>query len=197
VSAARRAGVAAPGLALLLGGCVQVAGPVEGVPVCPRGDAAPGNAVVLLAQSVPTATWVPCLRESAVPRGWDVVAAEATRGGARLQLRSDRAGARAIEVALSGPCSTEGATEVPSDHPAMRRFERVSEVTPLFRGQRTYVFEGGCVTVTLEVEGADRVEPLAVATAALGMVSRGQLRQAVREDTGGRLTLDPDEEGRP
>jgi hypothetical protein len=59
------------------------------------------------------------------------------------------------------------------------------------------VFEGGCVTVTLEVEGADRVEPLAVATAALGMVSRGQLRQAVREDTGGRLTLDPDEEGRP
>ena len=89
--------------------------------------------------------------------------------------------------------ATDGATEIPSDRDGMRRLERVTQVSPQYIGRRFYVFPGGCITVVFRLNGPDRSEPLALATQTIGAVPREQLRDLVREQSDGRLELDPPE----
>lgn len=180
---------------LVLPGCIRVGGTLSGdLVACKEGDdATPSNGVVLMAQAVPTASWVPCLE--GMPLGWHFSSMDVDRGSARFWLDSDRDGLHAIEVRLTGSCPTAGATEIPSDRPEMRRLERVSQVTPLYIGRRYYLFDGGCITVVFRLSGENRGEPLAVATQGLGAVPRDQLRAMVREDSDGRLELDPPADG--
>ena len=160
-------------------------------PTCEEGDdGAASNAVVLIAQSVPTATWVPCLR-TALPLGWGFHHLDARDGQARFWLNSNRDGDKAIEVRLERTCDTAGSTEIPSERPQMRRFERITTTTPNFDGERYYVFEGGCITFVFRLGGDTRGEPLALATQAVGAVNRQALVEQVREESDGRLELDP------
>jgi hypothetical protein len=176
--------------AAALSGCAQPVSFGSELAACADGDdGTPSNGVVLMAQAVRTASWVPCLE--AMPVGWHFADLEAQNGSARFWLDSDRFGMRAIEVRLTESCSTEGATEIPSDRDRMRRFERVTQVSPDYVGQRLYRFAGGCITVVFTISGEDRSEPLAVATQALGAVHRDELRELVREQSDGRLELDP------
>jgi hypothetical protein len=157
---------------------------------CAEGDdGTPSNGVVLMAQAVPSASWVPCLE--GMPLGWHLSDVDVDRGSARFWLDSDRDGMRAIEVRLTESCDTEGATEIPSDRDGMRRLERVTQVSPQYVGRRYYLFEGGCVTVVFTLSGENRGEPLAVATQGLGAVPRAELQALVHEKSGGRLDLDP------
>ncbi|MGY1801863.1 hypothetical protein ACI78T_01125 [Blastococcus sp. SYSU D00922] len=180
---------------LVLPGCVRVGGTLSGdLVACKEGDdGTPSNGVVLMAQAVPSATWVPCLE--GMPLGWHFSDMDVDRGSGRFWLDSDRDGLHAIEVRLNRSCSTRGATEIPSDRPEMRRLERVSQVTPMYVGRRYYLFEGGCITVLFRLSGENRGEPFAVATQGLGAVARDDLRAMVREDSGGRLELDPPADG--
>ena len=174
----------------VLTGCGQEVAIGEEVLACEVGDdGEPANGVVLMAQSVPTATFVPCL--ATMPLGWHVADLEARNDVARFWLNSDRDGVHAIEVEFTRGCDTSEATEIPSDRADMRRFELVSELSPQYVGRRSYVFEGGCVSVLFRLSGRDRTEPLAVATQAIGAVSRTELRAHVHEETAGRLELDP------
>ena len=192
MSPARRAAVgvlaAAP---LLVAGCGSGATSVSGeLPACTTGDdARAAHGVVLMAQAVPTASWVPCLE--GMPLGWHFSDMDVDRGSARFWLDSDRDGVRAIEIRLTRSCSTSRATEIPSDRPEMRRLERVSQVTPMYVGRRYYLFDGGCITVVFRLAGENRGEPLAVATQGLGAVPRDDLRAMVHDDSGARLDLDP------
>jgi hypothetical protein len=194
VSGARRRPVAALlGLALL-GACAVPVSLTGELVACRAGDdGTPANGVVLMAQSVPSAMFVPCL--DTVPLGWHFGDLEARDGSARFWLDSDRDGLHAIEVQLTGSCDTEGATEIPSDRAEMRRLERVVALSPRYVGTRYYLFEGGCIAVLFTVAGQLRAEPLAVATQGIDAVPREQLRALVREESGGRLELDP--EGAP
>jgi hypothetical protein len=177
----------------VLSGCGQAVVIGEEVLACEVGDdGEPANGVVLMAQSVPSASFVPCL--ATMPLGWHVGELEARNDGARFWLDSDRDGVHAIEVRFTDGCDTSEATEIPSDRADMRRFEEVSDLSPQYVGRRSYVFEGGCVAVLFRLSGRDRTEPLAVATQAIGAVSRERLRAHVLEETGGRLQLDPPEE---
>ena len=183
-----------PALALLalvaLTGCVRPVLLDSEVVACQDGDAGnPANGVVLLAQSVPTATWLPCLET--IPLGWDVAGLEATDEDARFWLDSDRDGQRAVEVRLDESCATAGATRIPSDREGMERWERVTQVTPQYVGTRIYVFEGGCISVLFRLAGENRAEPLGFATQGIGAVPRDAVREAVEEQTEGRLELDP------
>ena len=116
--------------ALLVAGCTSAGTSVSTeVPACAAGDdATAANGVVLMAQSVPTASWVPCVEN--VPVGWRFAGLDARSGSARFWLDSDRDGARAIEVRLTGGCDTRGATEIPSELDDLRRYERVTQVSP-------------------------------------------------------------------
>jgi hypothetical protein len=192
VTRVRRAAVAAlVTVPLLAAGCSTGSeGTIDAVPACATGDEVrAANAVVLLAQAVPTATWLPCLKS--VPMGWTFAGLEAEAGSARFWLDSDRDGPRAIEVRLTSGCDTRGATEIPSERDGLRRFERVTQVMPQYLGRRHYVFPGGCLTVVFELSGDNRGEPLALVTQSLDVLSREELAEQVHEQSGGRLHLDP------
>lgn len=179
---------------VLLPGCVRVDTLSSDLVACEEGDeGTPANGVILMAQAVPSASWVPCLET--MPLGWDFSDLDVDSGSARFWLDSDRDGVRAIEVRLTESCATDGATEIPSDRDGMRRLERVTQVSPQYVGRRFYVFDGGCITVLFTLAGANRTEPLAVATQGLGAVPRDELRALVREQSGGRLELDPPSTG--
>jgi hypothetical protein len=182
--------------AVSMTGCAQPVSLGSELVACRSGeDATPANGVVLMAQSVPTSTWVPCLE--GMPLGWHFAGLEARDGSATFSLDSDRYGENAIVVTLTESCATDGASEIPSDREGMRRLEKVSEVSPRYVGERFYLFEGGCITVLFTIRGEDRSEPLAVATQGLGAVPRDDLRKLVRERSDGRLELDATEGGRP
>jgi hypothetical protein len=202
VSRPRAAGATAvllPVVALLLTACSSDGASVSlEVPGCSVGDdEAAANGVVLMAQSVPSASWVPCV--NGLPLGWDFAGLDARSGSARFWLDSDRDGHHAIEVRLASTCDTDGATAVPTDREGLSRLERVTQVTPDYHGRRFYLFEGGCITVVLTLAGEFRGEPLALASQDIGVVDRETLAAQVREETGG-LDLDPpagDEGGTP
>lgn len=175
---------------LLLPGCVRPVLLDSEVLACREGDeGTPANGVVLLAQSVPSAAWVPCLET--IPLGWDVSGLEVTDEDARFWLDSDRDGPRAVEIRLDEGCDTTGATRIPSDREAMQRWERVTEVFPRYVGTRSYVFDGGCISVLFRLAGENRAEPLGFATQGIGAVPRDAVRAAVHEQTDGRLELGP------
>jgi hypothetical protein len=167
---------------------------VTRIPLCSAGDGGAGNEVVLMAQSVPTASWVPCIR-TALPLGWGFQHLEARDGDATFWLNSDRDGQKAIGVHLRPSCDVAGATEIASDRPGMRRLERVRRVSPSFTGERYYVFPGGCLTVAFQLSGDSPGEALALASQVVGALPRQVLQAQVRRESGDRLDLDPPREG--
>lgn len=180
----------------LLAGCANASSFATELVACKAGDEGePTNGVVLMAQSVPTASWVPCV--NTLPLGWHLSDMDARNGSARFYLDSDRNdpidedAPHTIEVLLTQSCLTLGASPVPSDREGMRRLERVTQVSPAYVSSRFYVFEGGCITILFNISGPDRSEPLAVATQVIGTVPRDDVRDLVREQSDGRLELDP------
>jgi hypothetical protein len=189
-----RPAAAAPLLALVVGisGCASDNSASSRLPTCVEGDVA--NGVILMAQSVPSATWVPCLRTN-LPLGWSFVHLEARNGSSRFWLDSNRDGDKAIEVLFEKSCDTAGATEIPSDRAGLQRFERVRLTTPRYEGERYYVFDGGCITFVFHLIGDSRGEPLALATQSIGAISRADLIALVHDESDGRLSLDPAGDG--
>jgi len=182
-------------VSVAVAGCASDTTATTEVPNCKQGDDGDAaNGVVLMAQSVPTASWVPCMATT-LPTGWSFHALDARNGVALFWLDSDRDGDHAIEVRLEPSCHSEGATEIPSDREDMRRLERVTMTTPHFEGERYYVFDGGCITVDFTLTGDSRGEGLALATDAVGAVSRADLQDQVHSESNGRLSLDPAGDG--
>ena len=103
-----------------------------------------GHSMILSAQAVPSAAFLPCLAE--LPSGWATGGADIASGRSTLWLDSDQAGSHAVAVTLTAACDTSGAHQIPSDQPGMRRFERPLTLVPRFSSLRFYTFPGGCVT---------------------------------------------------
>jgi hypothetical protein len=135
------------------------------------------GAVVIEAQSVPTAARVPCVQE--LPPGVSLTSVRINSGQSEFVLGSDRAGTRALVVRLRQTCDTAGATEIVSDQDGTRRFERIRSVTPGFAATRSYTFKGGCITYEFRLSAAGR--PLVnEISLAVGSVSRSQVAAAVK-----------------
>ena len=188
--AARIAGLLALLMAGALTGCSSGdAAATTTAPLCRSGDGA-GNGVIVMAQSVPTASWVPCIR-TALPLGWSFHHLDARSEVSRFWLDSDRDGQQAIEVRLTATCRTGGTTEIPSDRDGMRRLERVRRLDPTYAGERYYLFPGGCLTFVFRLDGDSPGEALALSSQAVGTVRRSDLDAQVRAESHGRLSLDP------
>lgn len=155
-----------------------------------RNDAAPRcnktDTLVLLAQSVPSATLVPCIE--AVPAGWWFGNMDIGTGDASFTLDSSEAGIDAVRVTLADRCRTAGATEVTSDEAETRQFERIESLVGEYRGTRSYVFTGGCVSYRFRLTGqvADLLQD---ASLALEFRTRQHVADELRRTSGGRLRL--------
>jgi tRNA A-37 threonylcarbamoyl transferase component Bud32 len=145
----------------------------------------------LEAQSVPSASLVPCVR-TRVP-GWKVAEVGVNNGRSVIFLDHDRAGKRAVVVRLAAACDTTGAVETPSAQPGVRRYQRIDPSTSVFGATWYDRFPGGCVTYRLhstsDVEGSFAIELPGL----LGFTSRDELRQALIERSNERLQLDPEQ----
>jgi tRNA A-37 threonylcarbamoyl transferase component Bud32 len=105
----------------------------------------------LMAQSVPSASLVPCLQ--LMPVGWSVAEVAVNNGRSVITLDHDRGGRAAMVVRLTASCDEPGATAVASEHPEARRYLPIDPNAPGFSGTRAYVFPGGCVTQRFRAAG--------------------------------------------
>ena len=177
----RRWAVLAAGAALAGAGCAGIED--HAAPTCvPKG----ADSLTLLAQAVPSATKIPCI--SSYPAGWHFASMAVRNGQGRFTLDSDRAGISAVKVHLRRNCDLEGATEIPSDEPDTRRFERIISVVGDFQAVRSYSFDGGCITYQFDFDRQGRALVNEVSVA-IGFIDRPALDALVRERTGGKLHL--------
>jgi membrane-associated phospholipid phosphatase/tRNA A-37 threonylcarbamoyl transferase component Bud32 len=153
--------------------------PVGDQPACGTSDV-----MILMAQSVPTATAVPCV--ASVPAGWHTRDVTIVRNRARFRLRS---GDNVVEVLLRPPedCTVQGADEIPSDELGMRRFERPVELPPGARTTRIYLSPGACVTYELDLADSADTSMVVQLDAALAFQPRAELAAEVQRRTGLRL----------
>src|SRR4029079_14002290 len=137
---------------------------------------------VVMAQSVPSASLVPCLANLAA--GWSAGTVNAIQGRTRFSLDSDRPGSDAFRVELRPPdrCQLAGAVPVPSDEPGVRRLERPEQTRPSLRLTRLYRFPGGCVIYRIELDGDTNPAALFEADQALTFQPRATLVRHVRDE---------------
>jgi tRNA A-37 threonylcarbamoyl transferase component Bud32/membrane-associated phospholipid phosphatase len=144
----------------------------------------------LMAQSVQSASLVPCVR--ALPVGWSVAEVAVNDGRSVLTLDHDRAGDAALVVRLTAACDPGGAVEGPSPIAGVRHFQRIESSSGGGFGATWYdQFPGGCVTSRLHLSTDPNGEFAAQAPAVLGFTAREALRRALDQRSGGRLHLDP------
>lgn len=156
--------------------------PAHDVNVSASPDCGTTDLMVLVAQSVPSATLLPCV--ATMPAGFELDDVHVRRGETTFSLDSDVAGKRAVEVRLAprGECGRRGARQMPTDEPGTERFDRAEPGEPL-RSVRTYTFRGGCVTYTYAFEPAGTGAQLAAAEQALAFQPRASLVRAVARRT--------------
>lgn len=129
-------------LALAMVGC---AGAEAAAPECK-----PSRRLAILAQSVPSASLVPCLES--MPAGWSFAALDVDSERSRFWLDSDRAGLRAAEIELTATCDVDDASQGEPEEEGTDRYQRLSSVRPRFAGSTYDVFDGGCVIYRFDFE---------------------------------------------
>jgi len=150
-------------------------------PVCSQTDEA---IFVLEAQSVPSATRLPCIAE--LPIGWQFAGSLVQNDKTVLWLDHDRGGIHAVEATLQPTCDISSAVEVPPapDEVGMRIYEEPTSLQPSFTGTRLLVFDGGCISYRYTF--ASGAEPtLAIeADQALSTVARSSIVSLVNDKFG-------------
>jgi NADH:ubiquinone oxidoreductase subunit F (NADH-binding) len=167
-------------VACLLVGLAGACGEPEASPACTA-----SSRLAIVAQSVPSAAYVPCIVE--LPAGWSVGEVETDDDGTQLSLVSDRAD-RSVEVELVPGCDVRTATPIESAEEGVRTFSDVTAVDPRVAGRIVDVFPGGCVVTSYDFERGPHVALVTDLRRILGLVSRRELRQRVEDEIG--VTLD-------
>jgi hypothetical protein len=128
------------------------------------------NPTVLMAQSVPGASLIPCVRS--LPAGWHFDGLTATSRQSRFWLDSDTAGRRALEVVLERRCPEGRARAVKSDEAHTKLSERIDRVRPTYVAEWFYRFEGGCATYRLALSAGAVPSALRAVRAGVSFISR-------------------------
>lgn len=143
----------------------------------------------LEAQSVPSASLVPCIRSPLA--GWTVAEVAVNDGRSVVTLNDDLAGPGAVVLHLTAICDPAGAAQAPSPAPGVRHYERAEPSTGEFRATWYDLFPGGCLTYQLHSPGDVEGSFTADLPTLLGFATRDALRQALHQRSAGRLRLDP------
>ncbi|HSL11315.1 MAG TPA: hypothetical protein VLA82_08390 [Actinomycetota bacterium] len=174
-----RAVATAATVALVLSGCMAAS---SRPPECEPSSAA----TILLAQSVPSATRVPCLRE--LPLGWRFGGMRVTDAGAEMWLSTNTGGVEAVTITFSASCDVGDAEPVnPTlDEAGADVFVDITSTDPV-RGVRYRRFEGGCLTTRYAFPAGSPTTLVREADEALSHVSRFRLVHHVSTDDGAIL----------
>jgi hypothetical protein len=146
-------------------------------PICAR----PGDSILVLqAQSVPSATRLPCIAE--LPIGWRFGGSLVRDDGAVMWLDHDRAGIHAVEVELAASCDVSSAVEVPPapDEVGMRTYQEPQSLEP-FAGTRSLVFDGGCIVYRYRFASGSEPSLVIEADGAVSTLPRADVVAEVRE----------------
>jgi tRNA A-37 threonylcarbamoyl transferase component Bud32 len=143
----------------------------------------------LEAQSVPSASMVPCVQF--LPVGWTLAEVTVNDGQSVLTLSHDRAGYAALVVRLTAACTPSGAVEGPSQTTGVRHYQRTESNTGEFAVTWYDQFPGGCVTSQLRLMNDPNGELAGQAPHVLGFRTRAELQEALSQRSDGRLQLDP------
>ena len=160
---------------------IVATGCVEGSTTLPGCNQADDSVFALMAQAVPSATQVPCLKE--LPVGWSLSGAQIRNGQAQLWLDSTIAGIHAVEVDMLPSCNVGDAVEVPPapDEVGMRSYIQ-PDLPPGYTGARFLVFDGGCVVYRYRF-ASDAPPTLSLeAEEALSFLPRQSIVQAVEDE---------------
>lgn len=143
--------------------------------------------LVLVAQSVPGASYLPCVR--ALPQGWRATGFDARTGSTTMTLLSDRSGGRPVEVVLRRRCDLTGATAAVPHAEGLRTYLRLQSISPTYAGSMYDVFPGGCVRYRFAFPRGPHIPLMEQLGAAVGLVRRADLRLDLRRELG--VELDP------
>ena len=147
---------------------------------------APHEPLQLMAQSVSTASLVPCIE--ILPAGWTLGDVVVGNDRSRFTMTSDRGGVLVVELTAS--CDLGGTVELTSEQPGARRYLRVERNPAGVAMTRAYTFPGGCIAQRLTAPAASGQHLAAETSSALGFATRDDLAAALRRDSDGRLDLD-------
>jgi hypothetical protein len=170
-----------PGLALvvalLLGACAPTAG---AVPTCEAGER-----LATVAQSVPGAAYVPCIRR--LGAGWTARDFDVARGHTRFTLVSHATGARPVAVAFEATCSVAGAVPTTARAEGVRTSIRLRSISPRYAGTLSDVFPGGCVTYRFDFARGPHIVLMEDLQQIVGLYSRQDLRLQLHRQLGVEL----------
>jgi hypothetical protein len=110
--------------------------------------------------------------------------ADIASGHSTFLLDTGQAGGQHVTVTLSATCDLSGATQVLSDQPGTRRFDRLLTLHPQFAELRFYTFPGGCVTYQVNSAPGSSSLFAGAVHGAVGFVPRALLVDHVRSTEG-------------
>jgi hypothetical protein len=144
--------------------------------------------LILVAQSVPRAAYVPCL--TALPRGWTADGLAVARGRSGFSLASDRAPGHPVLVSFRATCriNDDATTQTPRA-PGVRTSVLLTSISPRHRGTMFDVFSGGCVTYQFDFERGPHIGLMEDLISIVQLQSRQELAVAVHQRLG--VDLDP------
>jgi hypothetical protein len=153
------------------------------------GDSVPGCGeplrLAILAQSVPSASYLPCIRS--LPPGWTTAGFSATHDGTSFLLNSDRSAGQPVTVRLTTACRISGTSPSPARAPGVLTYTRLDSIRPRFAGRLYDVFPGGCVTYAFDFSHGSQIALMEQFKAAVGLYPRQQLRLVLKQKLGVEL----------
>lgn len=156
-------------VAAMLGGCARVQANTE--PWC-----RPGNPTALMAESVPTATLVPCVRS--LPVGWEFTTFSADETHATFSIEADAETGGTVEVELHPACAAAPKEGGRSDEPGTTVARTVEHRSP-YAASWIYRFQGGCARIHIAfTKAADVEQELAELRRDLSFLPRADIAEA-------------------
>jgi hypothetical protein len=141
----------------------------------------------LAAQSVPQASFVPCIQQLA--SGWRSTSFKSVRGHTRFVLIPIANGGRPVAVELLPRCQVSGAPPTTPRAAGVRTYRHLRSITPRYAGTLYDVFPGGCVTYDFDFARGPHISLTEQFEASVGLLSRTELRVGLQKKLG--LHLDP------
>ena len=175
--------------AVLAAGCSPaISDPLRVLPCTPSENRL-DKRMVLMAQSVPTASVVPCLR--AELDDWFLDDVDSWDGHTNIEF-SRLIDQVALEIDLTPTCDRGAASETATDQPGTRRFDERIRTGSSYLDRRFYLLPGACMAYRFALTGTGTEAAAEEISRAIGLVGRDQLADQVRRYSRGRLRLDPE-----